>query len=149
MIRLETLIELKFLNSSSSSFLLLKLDTQLLVEQFEATASQSTVPSPPLNRGTDMPERQPTFIRTFTYNSTNFIDKLNHWIEHVWPEFIFMYLFLLLFMFIYYFLFSFSFFFWTENSSEHSGDRGCRGLRQARAPQAADPAMIYIYIYML
>ena len=58
MIRLETIIELKFLNSyfSSSNFsirafrliLLLKLDEQLPVEQFEATVSQSTVPCPSL-----------------------------------------------------------------------------------------------------
>ena len=51
MIRLETLIELIFLNSSfSRSILLLKLGTQFPVEQFEATVSQSTVPSPPLIR---------------------------------------------------------------------------------------------------
>ena len=68
MIRLETLIELRFLHSSFSSsdfsirafraqisqfelfelVLLLKLDKQFTVEQFEATVSQSTGPSPPL-----------------------------------------------------------------------------------------------------
>ena len=49
MIRLETLIELKFLNSSFFKLiLLLELDKQFPVEQFEATVSQSTVPSPPL-----------------------------------------------------------------------------------------------------
>ena len=49
MMRLESLIELKFLNSSfSSCFILLKFDNQFPVtEQFEATASQSTAPSPP------------------------------------------------------------------------------------------------------
>ena len=41
MIRLETLIDPKFLNSSFS--ILLKLDKQFPVEQFEATVSQSTV----------------------------------------------------------------------------------------------------------
>ena len=52
MIRLETLIEPKCLNLSFSSFVLLlkllKLDKQFPVEQFEATVSQSTVPSPTL-----------------------------------------------------------------------------------------------------
>ena len=49
MIRLETLLELKLFTSSFSSFiLLLKLDKQFPIEQFEATVSQSTVPSPPL-----------------------------------------------------------------------------------------------------
>ena len=58
MIRLETLIELRLLNSSFRAqisqfelcelILLLKLDKQFAVEQFEATGSQSTVPSPPL-----------------------------------------------------------------------------------------------------
>ena len=47
MIRLETRIALKLLNSSISSFtLLLKLYKQFSIEQFEPTASQSTVPSP-------------------------------------------------------------------------------------------------------
>ena len=49
MIRSEILIELKFLNSSFFELILvLKLDKQFPVEQFEATVSQSTVPSPPL-----------------------------------------------------------------------------------------------------
>ena len=43
------LIELKFLNSSFEIILLLNSDKQFPVEQFEATVSQSTVPSPPLN----------------------------------------------------------------------------------------------------
>ena len=47
MIRLQTRIELKFLNSCFERILLLKLDKQLRVEQFEATVSQSTVTSPP------------------------------------------------------------------------------------------------------
>ena len=52
MIRLETLIVLKFLNLSCSSFiLLLELNKQLPIEQFEPTAFQSTVPSPPLTCG--------------------------------------------------------------------------------------------------
>ena len=52
MIGLETLIELKFVSVSFSSLSsLLKLDKQFPVEQFEATASQSTVPSPPLTTG--------------------------------------------------------------------------------------------------
>ena len=42
MIRLETLVEL------SELILSLKLDNQFPIEQFEATVSQSTVPSPPL-----------------------------------------------------------------------------------------------------
>ena len=56
MIRLETLIELRFLDSgfSSSNFsirvfelvLLSKLNKQFSVERFEPTASQSSVPSP-------------------------------------------------------------------------------------------------------
>ena len=47
-IRLETLVELKFLNSSLSELILLwKLDKLFPVEHFEAAASQSTVPSPP------------------------------------------------------------------------------------------------------
>ena len=54
---METLIELKCLNSSFRAqmckfeffeMLLLKLEKQLPVEQFEATASQSTLPSPSL-----------------------------------------------------------------------------------------------------
>ena len=49
MILLETLIELKLFNSSFvEPILLLKIDEQLPVEQFEATVFQSTVPSPPL-----------------------------------------------------------------------------------------------------
>ena len=68
MIRLETLIELKFLNSSFSSsntqcelfelILLSKLDKQLPVEQFErfeSAVSQSAVPSPPLSYGCSWP----------------------------------------------------------------------------------------------
>ena len=58
-IRLETLIELTFLNSSFSNsnlyqfdlfelILLLKLDKQFPVGQFEATVSQSAVPPPSL-----------------------------------------------------------------------------------------------------
>ena len=48
-IRLETLIEVKFLDSSFLSLSsLLELDKQLPVEPFEATVSQSTVPSPSL-----------------------------------------------------------------------------------------------------
>ena len=48
MMRLETLIQLKFLNSSFSSLSsLLKLNKQFPVEQFEAAVSQSAVPSPP------------------------------------------------------------------------------------------------------
>ena len=51
MILLEALIELKFPNLSRSSLpSYLKLDKPLSVEQFEATISQSTVPSPPLRR---------------------------------------------------------------------------------------------------
>ena len=51
MIRLEALIELEYLNSSFSELILLsKLDKQFLVERFEATVSQSTVPSPPLKK---------------------------------------------------------------------------------------------------
>ena len=47
--RLETLIELKFINSIvSSCCCILKLDQQFSIEQFEPTASQSTVSSPPL-----------------------------------------------------------------------------------------------------
>ena len=47
MIRLEILIELKFLNSFKlfELFLLLKLDKQFSIEQFEPTVSQSTVSS--------------------------------------------------------------------------------------------------------
>ena len=49
MIRLETLIELKSLDSSFYELvLLLKFDKQLPVERFEAAVSQSAVPSPPL-----------------------------------------------------------------------------------------------------
>ena len=50
MIQLETLIELKFLSQFElfELILLLKSDKQFPVEQFEATVSQSTVPSPPL-----------------------------------------------------------------------------------------------------
>ena len=52
MIRLETLIELKFINSSCSNLsLLLELAKQFPVEQFEATVSQSRVPSPPVSYG--------------------------------------------------------------------------------------------------
>ena len=48
MIRLETLIELKFLNSCFFELvLLLRFDRQFPVELFEATVSQSTVASPP------------------------------------------------------------------------------------------------------
>ena len=48
MTRLETLIELKFLNSRCFELvLLLKLNKQFPVEQVEATVSQSTLPSPP------------------------------------------------------------------------------------------------------
>ena len=47
MVRLETLIELKFTKVYLFEVrLLLKLDKQFSIEQFEATASQSTVPSP-------------------------------------------------------------------------------------------------------
>ena len=49
MIRLVTLIELKFINSSCSSFsliVLLKLYHDLYIEGFEPTVSQSTVSSP-------------------------------------------------------------------------------------------------------
>ena len=47
----QAIIQLKFINSSFSSLSALsKLDTQLPVERFEATVSQSTVPSPPLRR---------------------------------------------------------------------------------------------------
>ena len=50
-IRSETLIELKFLDSSFFELVLLpKLDKRLPAEQFEATVSQSTVPSPPLKK---------------------------------------------------------------------------------------------------
>ena len=48
MIRLETLIELNFSIRAFRAFFLLKLNKQFPVEQFEATVSQSTVPSPPL-----------------------------------------------------------------------------------------------------
>ena len=71
MMRLETITGLKFIISSCSCsnlsirafrarisqlelfelILLLKLDKQFPVEQFEATVSQSTVPSPPLISG--------------------------------------------------------------------------------------------------
>ena len=44
MMRLETLIELNFFNSSLSSFF--EIDKKFPVEQSEATVSQSTVPSP-------------------------------------------------------------------------------------------------------
>ena len=48
MIRLETLIEHKLINSSFSSLpFLLKSDNQFPVEQVEATVSQSTESSPP------------------------------------------------------------------------------------------------------
>ena len=49
MIRSETLIELKLFNSSFSSLfiILLKLDQQFSIEQFEPTVSQSAVSSPP------------------------------------------------------------------------------------------------------
>ena len=50
MIRLETLIELKFLNSSfSNCFLLSELDNELSVERFEPTVSHSAVSSPLLH----------------------------------------------------------------------------------------------------
>ena len=50
MIPLETVVELKFLNSSFSSLSsYFKLDKQFPVERFEAASSQSTVPQyPPL-----------------------------------------------------------------------------------------------------
>ena len=53
---METLIELEFLDLRFSSFILLsKSDRQFPVEQFEAAVSQSTVPSPPLDRGVEAP----------------------------------------------------------------------------------------------
>ena len=53
MIQLETFIELKFITLSFVSLiiLLLNLDKQFPVEQFEAAASHSTVPSLPLLDG--------------------------------------------------------------------------------------------------
>ena len=52
MIRLETLIELKFLDSSFffGVLLVLKSDKQSSIEQFEPTVSQSTVSSLPPRR---------------------------------------------------------------------------------------------------
>ena len=49
MIRLETLIELNSQFELFELILLLKLDKHFPVEQFEATVSQSAVPSPSLN----------------------------------------------------------------------------------------------------
>ena len=58
MMRLETLIELKCLISSFSSFLFLsKLDKQFSVERFDAAVSQPTVSSPPLGRAAAAPTR--------------------------------------------------------------------------------------------
>ena len=52
MIRLETLIELQISELELIELIhLSNFDKQLPVEQFEATASQSTVPSPLLNSG--------------------------------------------------------------------------------------------------
>ena len=63
MIRLETLIELKFPNSSLFELiLLLKLDKQFPVEQFEAAVSQSTAPSPPLIRGSQACASAPSVV---------------------------------------------------------------------------------------
>ena len=45
-IRLETLIELKFINSTFRAYLLFRLDKRFSVEQFEATIPQSAVSSP-------------------------------------------------------------------------------------------------------
>ena len=49
-----------------SLILLLKLDQQFPVEQFEATVSQSTVPSPPLVCVTVWPVRRPPDCAWFT-----------------------------------------------------------------------------------
>ena len=51
-IRLETLIELKFVSSKLFELiLLLNLDKQFSIEQFEPTVSRSALPSPPLKHG--------------------------------------------------------------------------------------------------
>ena len=53
MMRLETLIELKFVQFELLELILvLTLDKQFPVEQVEATVSQSAVPSPPLSQAT-------------------------------------------------------------------------------------------------
>ena len=45
--QLETLVEIKFINSSFLAHPLFEIRQKVPVEQFEATVSQSTVPSQP------------------------------------------------------------------------------------------------------